>query len=105
VIATPTRKNRPIGLTNGRRRTGARPLAKEVAMSGRPVAERLYIASGTATLNRLIGEGELPERAEALLVAWERQAASEGVDRYGDFWQAGYRWILAECIGPPSPSH
>jgi hypothetical protein len=65
-------------------------------MARRPDRERLYTASRTATLNRLIGEGELPERAEALLVAWERQAASEGVDRYGHFWQAGWRGIAEQ---------
>jgi hypothetical protein len=62
----------------------------------RPDPERIYEARREATLNRLIGEGELPDRAEALLVAWERHAASEGVDRYGDFWQAGWRWIAEQ---------
>jgi hypothetical protein len=37
-------------------------------------------------------------------VAWERQAASEGVDRYSDFWQAGYRWITAQRSGPSTPA-
>jgi hypothetical protein len=45
------------------------------------------------TLNRLIGEGELPERAEALLVEWELIATAEGRPRDGEFWRAGYRWI------------
>ena len=45
-------------------------------MSRRPDPERLYTASRTATLNRLIADDELQERAEAWLVAWERQAAS-----------------------------
>jgi hypothetical protein len=62
----------------------------------RPDPERIYEARREATLNRLIGEGELPDRAKALLVAWERQEASEGVDRYGDFWQAGWRWIAEQ---------
>ena len=65
-------------------------------MSRRPDPERLYTASRTATLNRLIADDELQERAEAWLVAWERQAASEGVDRYGEFWQAGWRWIAEQ---------
>jgi hypothetical protein len=67
-------------------------------MSRRSTPERLDAARRAATLNRLIGDGELPARAEASLVAWEHQAAVEGVDRYGDFWQAGYRWIISRAI-------
>jgi hypothetical protein len=62
-------------------------------MSRRSTPERLHEARRAGTLNRLIGEGELPDRAEALLVAWERQATAEGLPRDGEFWKAGYRWI------------
>jgi hypothetical protein len=63
-------------------------------MSRRPDPDRLYTASRTGTLNRLVGDGELPERAEAWLAVWEGQAASEGIDRFRDgFWHDGWRWI------------
>jgi hypothetical protein len=62
-------------------------------MSRRSTPEHLDEARRAATLRRLIGEGELQERAESLLVTWETQAASEGRERDGAYWQAGYRWI------------
>jgi hypothetical protein len=74
-------------------------------MARRSTPERLDEARRAGTLTRLIGEGELPERAEALLVAWEAQAASEGRERDGAYWQAGYRWIAirrAEKVTPMS---
>jgi len=40
-------------------------------MTRRSTPERLYGAHRPGTVNRFIGEGELPERAEALITAWE----------------------------------
>jgi hypothetical protein len=62
-------------------------------MSRRSTPERLDEARRAGTLNRLIGEGELPGRAEALLVEWERIATAAGRPPDGDFWDAGYCWI------------
>ena len=62
-------------------------------MSRRSTPERIDAAWREGTKQRLIGDGELPDRAEALLVAWERQATSDGLPRDGEFWAAGYRWI------------
>jgi hypothetical protein len=39
----------------------------------RPNPKRIHEAHRLGTLNRLIGEGALPERAEALVTAWEFQ--------------------------------
>jgi len=47
-------------------------------MSRRADPERIDAARRAAAFARLIGEGELPERAEARIVAWERAAAAEG---------------------------
>jgi hypothetical protein len=55
-------------------------------------------------LARLISDGELPDRAEAALTAWERQAIAIGRARDGGYWEAGFRWIRDGGYGPPSSS-
>jgi hypothetical protein len=79
-------------------------------MSRRSTPERLHAARRAAALARLISDGELPERADAALAAWEAQAAVDGRERDGGYWEAGYRWIQAldaratpPGSGPPSP--
>lgn len=62
-------------------------------MSRRSTPARLYNAHRTATINRLIGEGELPARAEARVAAWEARTAPDGRPRDGAYWDAAYRWI------------
>ena len=64
-------------------------------MSRRSTPERRYQARRAATVARLIGEGELPERAEALAVAWEAQAARDDLESDGGYWEAGWTWIEA----------
>ena len=66
-------------------------------MSRRSTPERLYIAHRTATINRLIGDGELPDRAEAKVAVWEARPALEGGPRDGAYWDAGYRWIVGQA--------
>jgi hypothetical protein len=51
-------------------------------MARRSTPERLDQARRAATVARLIGKGELPERAEALVVAWETQAAPNDASWY-----------------------
>lgn len=69
-------------------------------MSRRSTPARLSDARRAATVNRLIGEGELPERAEAKAAAWEAQTASDGRPRDGAYWDDGYRWIVDQATRP-----
>ncbi len=62
-------------------------------MARRSTPERIYQAHRAGTIRRLEGEGELPERAEALVAAWEAEAAQDGRDRDGRWWQDGWRWM------------
>jgi hypothetical protein len=62
-------------------------------MSRRSTPERLYAAGRAATINRLIGTGELPDRAEAQVAAWEAQTAQDGRPRDGAYWDAAWREI------------
>ena len=57
-------------------------------MSRRADPERTDAARRAAALARLIGEGELAERAEARIVAWERAAAADGRARDRAYWGA-----------------
>jgi len=52
-------------------------------MSRRSTPERIYQASRAGTLTRLIGQGELPERAEALVAAWEARGPTTGSNATG----------------------
>ena len=55
-------------------------------MARRSIPERIYQAHRAGTLRRLEGEGELPDRAEALVAAWESESAGEGRKRDGRWW-------------------
>lgn len=68
-------------------------------MSRRPSPERLSDARRAATLARLVSAGELPERAEAALTAWE--AAQDGPRKLDD-WDRAYREITARDTTPRS---
>src|SRR5688572_25482780 len=61
-------------------------------MSRRSTPERIDTARRQATLARLVSAGELPEKAEAWVTLWEAQAASDGTQRGGAFWDAGWAW-------------
>ena len=67
----------------------------EVAMSRRSTPERLHLARRAANVQRLMGEGELPERAEELVAAWEAKADAEGRARDGRYWDQGWAWMAA----------
>jgi hypothetical protein len=62
-------------------------------MSRRSTPERLSNARRAATLARLISSGELPDRAEAKIVAWEAMTSGDGRPRDGAYWEAAWAWI------------
>jgi hypothetical protein len=72
-------------------------------MSRRSTPERLHAARRIATLNRLIGDGELPDRAEMWIQAWEAEAGRRGLGRDGRLWEFGWDWIQ-ECRSEGSTS-
>jgi len=59
-------------------------------MARRSTPERLYQARRDGIRNRLIGDGELPDGAEALVSAWEAATAEQGVKRD---WSPAWDWI------------
>jgi hypothetical protein len=61
-------------------------------MSRRSTPERIETARRAAALARLISDGELPERAEALLAAWDAQAEIESIPRGRAYWEAFDSW-------------
>ena len=72
-------------------------------MSRRSTPERLHAARRAR--QRLISEGEPPDQAERLVAQWELQAAQDGLERDGRYWDAGWAWMLAQrrlaAVGPP----
>jgi hypothetical protein len=72
-------------------------------MSRRSTPERIDEARRAATRNRLIGDGEVPERAEVWIARWEAIADTDGRPRDGAYWDDGYRWIAEQrrSIDPP----
>jgi hypothetical protein len=65
-------------------------------MSQRSTPERIDAARRVATRNRLIGQGMSAERAEHWIARWEAQAAQDGRQRDGAYWDAAYRWIAMQ---------
>lgn len=62
-------------------------------MSRRSTPQKLSDARRAATLARLISAGELPDRAEAAIAAWEARTAQDGRARDGAYWDAAWREI------------
>ena len=70
-------------------------------MSRRPDPARIDSARREATRRRLLGTGMLPERADALMAAWEAEAERRGLSdggRYAD--EIGWDWIAAQRPRP-----
>ncbi len=65
--------------------------------------EREHMARRQAIRDQLIGTGQDPEVAERWCDAWEAEAALRGLDRTGDYWDAGKRWIDAQCAARKQP--
>ena len=57
-------------------------------MSRRSTPERLYAAGRAATIARLIGDGEPPDRAEAKVAAWEARNTAPGRPDWDVVYQA-----------------
>ena len=65
-------------------------------MSRRPDPARIDAARREATRRRLLSTGILPERADALMAAWEAEAERRGLSdgrRYAD--ETGWDWMAA----------
>lgn len=67
-------------------------------MARKPDPERIYQARRAANVNRLTGDERMrPDHAEALVAAWETEAARRGVQRGGaTFWTEGEAWIVEQ---------
>jgi hypothetical protein len=60
----------------------------------KPNPKNIYLARRAATLSRLTGPGMPPERAEALVAAWEAEAGARGLIRdSAAFWEGSGEWI------------
>jgi hypothetical protein len=60
----------------------------------KPDPERIYEARRSATYRRIVDEQRLDELdAEHWIAAWEREAASHGLDPRAAFWDEGRVWI------------
>ena len=62
-------------------------------MSRRSTPEHLHQARRAAVIERLVGERELRERAEALVAAWEAKADADGLERDGPYWDVAWAWM------------
>jgi len=62
----------------------------EVAMSRRSTPERLHQARRAAVIERLVGDGELRDRAVALVSSCEGKADAEGLERDGRYGDLGW---------------
>lgn len=67
-------------------------------MARRSTPERLHHAGRAATVARLIAEGELPDRAQQLVAAWEAKADGDSLEHDGRYWDAGWEWIRAHRL-------
>lgn len=48
------------------------------------------------TRNRLIGEGVPEDRADALIAAWDAEAARRGLPRGLGYYDGAWEWIAAQ---------
>ena len=64
---------------------------------------REHLARRRAIRDQLIGSGQDPKVAERWCDAWEAEAALRGLDRSGDYWDAGQRWIDGQCAARKQP--
>ncbi|MDQ3127093.1 MAG: hypothetical protein M3Q66_01365 [Chloroflexota bacterium] len=67
-------------------------------MSRRADPARIDVARRSATIARLVGAGELPDRATALVDRW--QATTLGARDRAD-WESFDAWLDRERHGPP----
>jgi hypothetical protein len=65
--------------------------------------EGRFRARREAIRDQLSGAGMDPGVAERWCVAWEAEAALQGVRRSDDFWDAGRVWIDGQCANRKQP--
>ena len=64
-------------------------------MARRPNLARIDDAHREGTRSRLLGSGMLPERADALIAAWDEEALRRDLP-VGDRMDGAWEWIEAE---------
>jgi hypothetical protein len=72
-------------------------------MTRRADSERIRLARRAAIRDTLIGGGMDRGVAERWCDAWQAEAALQGVERGSDYWDAGKRWIDAQCAARKLP--
>lgn len=65
-------------------------------MSRRTDRQRIYEAQRAGTKRRLTLDGMSEVDAEAWIVSWEAQTASDGLDHGSAYWETAWQWIAAE---------
>ena len=72
----------------------SQPPATLAPMTRRPDPERIHLARRDALRGNLTQRGMPADRAEVLVVAWEAEAARQGLERHSAaFWQGADAWI------------
>ena len=65
---------------------------------------RIYEARRAGLMARLMSTGVVAERAEALVAAWEAQAAADGLVRDGAaYWDLAWPWLEPRRWVKPRP--
>jgi hypothetical protein len=72
-------------------------------MTGRTDPEHKHEARRAAIRERLITDGKDPVVANRWCDAWEAEAALRGLQPDEAFWDAGERWIDAQCAARKQP--
>jgi hypothetical protein len=73
-------------------------------MPHRADPQRLHQARRVAIRNAIMQSRSLDlEVAERWCDAWEAEAALRDLKRDGDYWDAGKRWIDAQCAARKQP--
>lgn len=63
-------------------------------MARRRDRERIYQARRSGLVARLVSTAVLPDRADALVAAWEAYATSIGLARDGEaYWDEAWPWL------------
>jgi hypothetical protein len=72
-------------------------------MTPRPEDQQADLARRAAIRDALIVGGQDPSVADRWCDAWDAEAAMRGVEDADDYWDAGKRWIDAQCAARKQP--
>jgi len=73
-------------------------------MARRRDRERIYQARRAGLVARLASSGVAPDRAEALVTAWEVEASASGFVRDGEaYWDEAWPWLEPRRWTRPRP--